>query len=198
MHFQDSLLFQLCIICGFRRGECIALEWADIDFTNNIIHITKSTSIVNGKPYTKPPKNVTSVRDVSIPDYIADLLRQWQQDQETYKLSIGSKWAGNNYIFIQWNGSQMYPSTPYHTFKKVISRYNAEHKTEPLPEITLHGLRHTSATLLISEHVDPKTVSNRLGHAQTSTTMNIYSHALRKKDTEATNSIAALLKNKPE
>lgn len=53
------------------------------------------------------------------------------------------------------------------------------------PDIPLHGLRHTSATLLISQNVDVKTVSNRLGHAQTSTTMDIYSHALKKMDEQA-------------
>ena len=75
-------------------------------------------------------------------------------------------------------------STPYHTFKGIINKYNAtvEDETKKLPNIPLHGLRHTSATLLISENVDVRTVSARLGHAQTSTTMNIYAHSLKKSD----------------
>jgi len=69
----------------------------------------------------------------------------------------------------------------------IIKRYNAsvKNEAEKLPDIPLHGLRHTSATLLISQNVDVKTVSNRLGHAQTSTTMDIYSHALKKMDEQA-------------
>ena len=66
-----------------------------------------------------------------------------------------------------------------------------------IPEITVHGLRHTSATLLISEKVDIKSVSARLGHAQTSTTMNIYSHSLKSSDVKAANILENLLdKNK--
>ena len=74
-------------------------------------------------------------------------------------------------------------------------RYNATHK-EPLPDIPLHGLRHTSATLLISQNIDVRTVSNRLGHAQTSTTMNIYSHSLQKKDEAAAETLETLLVKK--
>ncbi len=92
----------------------------------------------------------------------------------------------------------MYPDTPYKAFKKFIKRYNAtiENEDDKLPEITLHDLRHTSATLLIADNVDVKTVSNRLGHAQTSTTMNIYAAALKKKDEEAANSLEDMLKRK--
>ena len=86
----------------------------------------------------------------------------------------------------------MYPTTPYSVFKSVIAHYNDTH-TEQLPDIPLHGLRHTSATLLISQNVDVRTVSNRLGHAQTSTTMNIYSHSLQKKDVAASNALEELL-----
>ena len=59
----------------------------------------------------------------------------------------------------------MYPSTPSATFKKLIHRYNETHE-DKLPDIRLHDLRHTSATLLISQNVDVKTVSSRLGHAE--------------------------------
>ncbi|MBO5112103.1 MAG: tyrosine-type recombinase/integrase [Lachnospiraceae bacterium] len=62
-----------------------------------------------------------------------------------------------------------------------------------MPDIPLHELRHTSATLLISQNVDVKTVSNRLGHAQTSTTMDIYSQALQKMDEQAAVALDDLL-----
>ena len=70
----------------------------------------------------------------------------------------------------------------------------AKRDKKKLPKITLHELRHTSATLLISENVDIRTVSNRLGHAQTSTTMNIYSHTLKQKDILAANALEKLFK----
>ncbi|MEY8355414.1 tyrosine-type recombinase/integrase [Lachnospiraceae bacterium 54-53] len=92
-----------------------------------------------------------------------------------------------NYLFTQLNGRQMYPSTPYGMFKKIIRWHNeaVTKEEDKLPEIPLHGLRHTSATLLISQNVDIRTVSGRLGHAQASTTTDIYSHFLQKADEAA-------------
>lgn len=196
---QHNIFFQLSLFCGLRRGETVALLWSDIDKESKTVSITKSTSIVNGKPYTKAPKNHTSERTISIPDHIMKLLRRYRIEYSAYRLSIGNQWEARpdkeEYLFTQWNGAQMYPSTPYSVFKDILRRYNSAH-TEPLPDIPLHGLRHTSATLLISQNVDVRTVSNRLGHAQTSTTMNIYSHSLQKKDEAAAETLENLLVKK--
>lgn len=196
---QHNIFFQISIFCGLRRGEAVALLWSDIDMDAQTVSITKSTAIVDGKPYTKAPKNASSNRVISVPAHIIKLLKRYRLEYNTYRLSIGSQWQERadreEYIFIQWNGSQMYPSTPYNVFKDVLRRYNSEHK-EQLPDIPLHGLRHTSATLLISQNVDVRTVSNRLGHAQTSTTMNIYSHSLQSKDIAAADTLAELLVKK--
>lgn len=75
----------------------------------------------------------------------------------------------------------IYPTTPYSDLKKLLRNQNSMQ----LPDITLHGLRHTNATLLIAENIDIKTVSERLGHAQTSTTVNIYAHSLKKNQQKA-------------
>ena len=184
---QFRLFFHLALFCGLRRGELIALEWSDLDFTDNSVNITKSTACVNGKPITKSTKTNSSIRKISVPASVMTLAKKYRKEQLEYRMTLGSQWQGNNYIFIQWNGCQMHPDTPYKTFKKIIKRHNASvtNESDKLPDIPLHGLRHTSATLLISQNVDVKTVSNRLGHAQTSTTMDIYSHALKKMDEQA-------------
>ena len=196
IRLQHNIFFQLCIFCGLRRGETVALLWSDVNMNDKTVSVTKSTAIVDGKPLTKAPKNKTSERVISIPDHIIKLLKRYRLEYNTYRLSIGSQWMERSdkeeYIFIQWNGAQMYPSTPYNVFKDVLHRYNHTH-SEPLPDIPLHGLRHTSATLLISQNVDVRTVSNRLGHAQTSTTMNIYSHSLQSKDEAAAGALEDLL-----
>ena len=126
---------------------------------------------------------------------LLELLKSYKLEQNKYRLSIGSQWIGENFLFIQWNGKQMDLSTPYHTFKKIIKNYNktvTEESSKKLPDIPLHGLRHTSATLLISQNIDVRTVSSRLGHAQTSTTMNIYAHSLKKMDEVAADTLENL------
>ena len=165
------------------------------DFNNHSVSITKSTGIVKKEIITKAPKTKSSIRVVTIPDVVFELLKEYRKEQLKYRLSIGDQWIGDNYIFIQWNGKQMYPSTPYAAFKKIIKRYNnaVTDETLKLPNIPLHGLRHTSATLLISQNVDVKTVSGRLGHAQTSTTMDIYAHSLKKMDEVAAETLNNLL-----
>lgn len=192
---QFKLFFLLALFCGCRRGELIALTWDDLDFHDGSLNITKSTSIVNGKPLTKAPKTRSSIRALSVPASVLDIAKAYRKEQLQYRIALGSKWKGDNYIFIQWNGRQMHPDTPYNTFKRVIQRHNASCKDErqKLPEIPLHGLRHTSATLLISQNVDVRTVSGRLGHAQTSTTMDIYAHSLKKMDEVASEKLENLL-----
>lgn len=82
----------------------------------------------------------------------------------------------------------MAPSTPYQTFKKVIVWYNetVESEADKLPYIPLQGLRHTSASLLISKNVDIQTVSERLGHSSSNVTLGIYAHSFKKMDKTAT------------
>ena len=88
-------------------------------------------------------------------------------------------------------------STPYQALQDLIDRYNREHPEEaPLPRIPFHGLRHTTATLLIAGNQNIRNISARLGHAQTSTTLNIYAHALRSADQEASDALENMLKPK--
>jgi len=94
----------------------------------------------------------------------------------------------------------MHPSTPYGTFKDILVKYNGTvtDETKKLPLITLHGLRHTHSTLLIAENVDIRTVSARLGHAKTSTTLDIYTHALKARDTCAADTLDTLFDSKKQ
>lgn len=188
---QFKVLFHIALFGGLRRGEIVALTWDDIDFDTNSIKINKSSSHVDRQVITKDPKTSTSNRTIKLPDFVMQLIKDWKLEQNKYRISIGDQWNGTNHIFIQTDGRQMYPSTPTATFKKILIQYNntVENEKDKLPMITLHGLRHTSATLLIAENVDVKTVSSRLGHAQTSTTMDIYAHALKQMDEKASNAL---------
>lgn len=192
---QYKILFQLAILGGFRRGELIALTWDDIDFDKNTVQISKSSARTKNGIITKAPKTFSSNRVVTLPGDCMVMLRKYKIKQYEYRLSLGTYWKGNNHIFIQDDGKQMDISTPNKVFQKIIKSYNETVDTaDQLPVITLHGLRHTSATLLIAQNVDVKTVSARLGHSETSTTMDIYAHALKKQDENAAASIGSLFK----
>ena len=191
---QLRVLFNLAIYGGLRKGELLALEWSDIDFENDTVSITKAVTLVSGKMITKEPKTKTSRRIVSIPHFLTQRIKSLKHERLKYRLSIGDYWQGADWLFIQENGKQMSYYTPYSALQDTIIRYNADKKPEQqLPAIPFHGLRHTSATLLIASKQDVRTVSSRLGHAQASTTMNIYAHALQESDRKAVNALENLL-----
>lgn len=192
---QIKVLFNLAIYGGLRKGELLALEWSDIDFENNTISISKSTSVVKGEQIIKEPKTKNSRRVVSIPSWLTRRIRAMKLDRTKYRLTVGDYWQGAEWLFVQDNGKQMSYYTPYSAFSDTIARYNKDKEPgQKLPQIPFHGLRHTSATLLIAGKQDVKTVAARLGHAQTSTTMNIYVHALKEADKASVDAIEGVLR----
>lgn len=194
MQEQLKILFNLAIYTGLRKGELLALKWSDIDFQNDLVRVSKAVTIVDGKQVCKAPKTKTSHRTVSFPHFLAARLEALRISEYERRFQFGRDWQGEDWIFIQDNGRMMSYSTPYETLQDTIKRYNEGHEpSEQLPAIPFHGLRHTSATLLIASQQDIKTVSNRLGHAQTSTTMNIYAHALQESDRRASDVLENLL-----
>ena len=181
------VIILLTIFTGLRRGEVLGLEWQDIDFKNSSVTVRQASQYVSSIGiYTKDPKTETSNRIISIPESITKLLKEYQRKQLKNRLLLGDKWIETNRLFVQANGAPMHPDTITKWFRQFLEDKN-------LPHITFHGLRHTHATLLISQGLDVRTVSNRLGHAQTSTTLNIYAHAFAKMDREASEKLDNLL-----
>ena len=88
----------------------------------------------------------------------------------------------------------MYPDTVTAKFRDIIRNYNAHcQPADRLPEITLHGLRHTAASILIAQNTDISTVSKRLGHSRTSVTLDIYTHAIKEADRAAADKLEAII-----
>lgn len=203
--FQFVVFFSICLYGGLRRGETISLLWEDIDFEKNTISINKATGKSpgeNGGQYLKRPKTETSNRVVTVPARVIALLKRLKLEQNSYRLSIGDQWQETfdengeplHFIFTQANGRQMYLDTPSQRFTKLIEDYNKTvDKEDRLPNITLHGLRHTMATLLIAEKTEISTVAGRLGHADITTTLDIYTHYLKERDTAASDTLEKVI-----
>lgn len=196
--------FYLAIYGGFRRGELCALKWKDIDEENKTISIKRSISKTSHHgQFEKAPKTVAGNRTITLPAKCFEMLREWKTDQTKLCLKLGSQWKGhrgkdfneNNVFINKMNGLAVDVDTPTHKFKELVEWYNnsVESEEEKLPDIRLHDLRHTSATLLISEGVDIVTVSKRLGHEKPSTTSDIYAHALETVDIKASDTLERLL-----
>lgn len=177
----------LILYTGVRRGELCGLNWSDIELDKGIVHITKALLYTPNKGvYEDTPKSKHSERVVNIPDDMVKLLKLYKVEQSKQRLSIGDQWQDSGKVFTTAYGAPMFPDTISSWFRKFIKRHN-------LPDAHIHTLRHVSATLLIAGGVDIATVSGRLGHANKSTTLNIYTHAIQSADAAAAEKLQNML-----
>jgi integrase len=157
----------------------MGLERPDVDFTKGVIHVRQASQYLPGEgSFTKAPKNEMSIRTISMPESLVPVLKRYKAWQSEKRLKLGDAWQKSERVFTTWDGRAGHPEWPSQWFPKFIKKHN-------LAPIPFHGLRHTSATLLIAEGADLKEVSDRLGHANTSTTGNIYAHFLKSADKAA-------------
>lgn len=187
---NEPLKYQVMVFLtsyiGLRKGELMGLEWPDFNFNNNELEISRSSQYVPGKGViTKKPKNKTSIRTMALPGIAVWLVKEYKIAYNEQKLLMGDMWQNSNRLFVQFDGSPMHPDTISKWFSKFIKQNN-------LPKLTLHGLRHTNASILIGLGIDIKTIAGRLGHARASTTSDIYGHLLKKPDVEAANKLDAV------
>ena len=171
------LLIELALFTGMRRGEIIGLKWSDINFDKQCLSVKRSIyKPKSKKSVEKEPKSHSSIRTIAIPNCLCETLKEYKKSQEEYSLSLAT-WQNLEYVFTDKNGNVMNPQTPTKQFSKFLDRHNIRH-------LKFHCLRHTSATLLLSNGCDIKTISARLGHSSIETT-NIYVHVLKSVDKEA-------------
>lgn len=177
-----EVFYKLIIATGMRRGECCGLRWSDIDFKENTIHIQRNVvKIADEQVFTKDPKTIAGDRYVYFSSEMASLLREYHtQCREHLAFYEQRMLSEDSYLFMKQNSDlPMTPSTFTARFKKIL-------KKSGLPEkLNVHSLRHTNASLMIASGVDVATAAGLLGHAQPSTTLDIYSHAFDKNKKKA-------------
>lgn len=172
---------------GMRRGELCGLEWSDIDFKNCLIDISRTSLYLPGKGiFNDDTKTEASRRVIKIPTEAMKILKEHRKEQIENKFKLCDKWVNSGKVFTQWNGKPIHPDTITAWFSQFIKKNN-------LPQIHLHSLRHTNATLLIASGVDLRTVSKRLGHSNMTTTSNIYTHAIKSADERAAELLGDIL-----
>lgn len=182
--------FSIAIFLGLRNGEILGLEWKDIDFDNKILSINRTSLQQNGKGMiTGTPKTSKSIRKIAIPESLAVLLQQYKAAQAAERLKCGDRWVNTDRLFTAWNGEPMGPNTARHWLKKFDEKHGLRY-------VTIHSFRHLCASLLIANGTNIKSVSSILGHSQTSTTLNIYSHSFAEVEAAAIQELENELKGK--
>lgn len=190
---QWRMMISLALTTGLRRGELLGLEWKHVDLEAGTIDVNQALSFTKEKRYEiKEPKTKTSKRKVSLPLHMIQELREYRRHCAKERDKVIDLWEGDGlhyFVFSSWNGK---PLNPY----SVKTWWKRFHKRHPMKYIRFHDLRHTSATLLLNAGVHAKVISSRLGHANITTTMNIYAHVLKEADQAAAGHFDDLFKSK--
>ncbi|MHB1431400.1 MAG: tyrosine-type recombinase/integrase [Streptosporangiaceae bacterium] len=152
-------LFALVAYCGLRRGEVIALQWAEVDLDQAVAHVRHA-----GDGDTKSD---AGTRSVPLPAPVVQAVRAWRKQQAADRLAWGPDWYDTDHVFTREDGVPL-------TGQWVSVRFETLAFRADLPPVRFHDLRHGAASLAKAAHLDTKYISALLGHSRTSFTDDIY------------------------
>lgn len=164
-------LIKLAGLLGLRREEIMGLTWEHIDFEKKVIKIVEARTMAGNQIITKPPKTATSTRTLHMPPDIEDVLRREQKKQQAYKEALGDSYQDSGYVFTHEDGRPVRPNYASELFTKFV-------KDNGLPPLTLHGLRHSFASIANAKGIPMFDIGKALGHSSPATTSKIYTHLL--------------------
>jgi integrase len=172
---------------GLRKSEALGLRWQAVDFENDTITINHT--VVGGSRIIRKDstKSYCSQRTYQLLPDIKALLLRLKAQQEDYKHRLGSGYHENDYIFKNPNGVLYRPDSLTVRFKRALARHG-------LPQMRYHDLRHSTASILVDKGWDINSIKEWLGHADISTTANIYAHISHRKKVSLAKDIDKMLK----
>lgn len=179
-YMKSSTLYKLLLFTGLRVGEAMALSWSDIDFNNKCIIVSK-TLIQQSNKIQDSPKTKESNRTVFLDDNTIQVLKEWKKTQNDGAINLH-----NSLVFSYHQKMKCYEVERQQLLKHF--------KKAGVPNIGFHGFRHTHASLLMNNDVNPKEIQHRLGHADYSITMNTYSHLAKSKEKDTAEKFGNILK----
>ena len=165
----------LAAVTGARRGELCALRWSDVDWSRQRLTISRSLTDIDG--VMKPgPTKTHQQRYIALDDTLLALLNKRHSDQEAYATAVGVELVEDPFILspVSDGGTAFKPDTLTDYYKRTAKKLGLD--------THFHELRHFTATTAVASGTDIRTVSGRLGHADPSVTLRVYSHAVEERD----------------
>jgi integrase len=182
-----GLVFEFALLTGMRPEEYLALQWSDVDYERGTASVRRALVRHKKRVSFEETKTARSRRLIPLPEQLIKKLSAHKREQAAARLKLGSLWQAFDLVFCSETGTPLsIPNLTYRYFRPIL-------KEAKLPRIRLYDLRHTCATLLLVEEVNPKVVSERLGHSTTVLTMDTYSHVLPSMQQGATSKLEKLL-----
>lgn len=167
--YDYKVAILLALFGGLRRAEICGLRESDVDLDTGRASIVQTLNLDASGPFEDTPKTKSSVRTVYYPPGITAEIRNLVYIHKEMQLRLGSKWAGSDKLIKGQFGKDMYPDNLWHFLARFL-------KAHDLPHVSFHALRHTYTSMLADLDIPLSQISKSLGHAQQSTTLDIYSH----------------------
>ncbi len=175
---------------GCRRGEALGLKWTDLDLDKATAVISRQVTVVDHKIRIKELPKTKRGHLVRLDTGTVDLIRRWRARQHEEQLFLGAGYTDDGWVYCKADGTVYHPDRFSREFDRQQRRYNRAEPTQLLPELKLHGLRHTWATLALAEGIDIHIVSERLNHSSTHVTREIYTHVTPPMQSDAAERVA--------
>ncbi len=183
-------LWHFLLLEGMRRGEALGLRWADVNWDRGAIHISQTVVSDKGNRgaaiIRSRTKTNTGARTVKLTRETLAVLEAHRDRQRFQRQAMGNRWQNHDLVICTSTGAPVNPNN-------VTRSYNRLMILAGVPRIRVHDLRHTAATLLLRAGVQPKLVSERLGHASVGITMDLYSHVTPDMQDAAAEAMSAVL-----
>lgn len=176
--------FYLLIATGLRRGELLGLSWDDV--TEDGLLIRNALKLVGNEPVLGPLKTKKSRRFVALSQDVLDVLSAHRDRQEEERRACYGSWTETGLVFTTKIGTPIHPRNLLHILKN-------EQEKAGVPVTSIHSFRHMNASLLITNDLDIKSISERLGHSSTSFTMDRYGHILQEHRHKSALTVSQLL-----
>jgi integrase len=191
-HCADRLsaAWLLLATTGMRRGEALGLHWRDVSLDRARLSVRQALVLVGNKPDLQEPKTAKGRRSIPLPLETVSALKAHKAAQLQERLALGPDYDDSDpyadLVFRRPDGTWVHPSALSRRFEFLVRQTS-------LPEIRLHDLRHTWASLALQEGINVKVVSEMLGHASVTITYDTYSHVIPGMAEDATSKVAARL-----
>ncbi len=171
---------------GMRRGEVLGLRWSDVDLAAARLSIQQTLLSVAYEVVLSEPKTVKGRRSIALDAETVTALRDHRKRQLEERMAAGEAWEGSDAVFTDELGRPIHPDRFTILFVRLVESSGVE-------RLTPHGLRHTHATVALQANRNPKVVSERLGHANVSITLDTYSHVTPAIEQDLADTVARLV-----
>ena len=179
-------LWRVLAMTGVRRGEACGLRWEDVDLENARLSVRRALIPHGAGVIVSEPKTAKGRRQIALDAVTVEAFKGQAAQQLADRDNAEVAWEETGYVFTMDDGRPLHPQSVSRALDRAIA-------AAKLPRIRLHDLRHTHASLALAAGVNPKVISERLGHATVSITLDTYSHAIPALQEEAAERIAGLL-----